>query len=83
MTNYKTVFPAGFFIGYGLGSYSVKDEYVSKQKYSGTLPGFNGAWVRFHDKNTYRLEFDYFNSSKICATKRDTNLCWYAGSAPL
>jgi len=41
--NYKTVFPAGNFVGYGLDSYSVKDEYVSKQKYSGSLPGFNGV----------------------------------------
>ena len=25
---------------YGLGNYSVKDEYISKEKYSGTLPLF-------------------------------------------
>jgi hypothetical protein len=67
--NYKTVFPAGIFVGYGLGSYSVKDEYISKEKYSGTLPYFNVEWVRFHDKNAYRLEFEYRNSSKISNNK--------------
>jgi hypothetical protein len=67
--SYKTIFPAGIFVGYGLGSYSVKDKYISKEKYSGTLPYFNVEWVRFHDKNAYRLEFEYRNSSKISNNK--------------
>ena len=62
---YKTVVPSGIFVGYSLGSYSVKDEYISKEKYSGTLPCFNVGWVRFHDKKGYRLEFEYRNSSNI------------------
>jgi len=41
--NYRTVFPTGIFVGYGLGSYSITDQYVSKQKYSGSLSCFNGA----------------------------------------
>jgi len=67
--SYKTVFPSGVFVSYGLGSYAVKDEYISKEEYSGTLPYFNVEWVRFHDKNAYRLEFDYRNSSKISNNK--------------
>jgi hypothetical protein len=67
--NYKTIFPSGIFAGYGLGSYSVKDEYISKEKYSGTLPYYNVAWVRFHDKHAYRLEFEYRNSSDISNNK--------------
>ena len=63
--NYKTVFPSGIFVGYGLGLYSVKDEYISKEKYSGTLPYFNVEWVRFHEMHAYRLEFEYSNSSDI------------------
>ncbi len=63
--NYKTVFPSGISIGYGIGSYSVKDEYISKEKYSGTLPYLNVEWVRFHNKNGYRLEFEYRNSTNI------------------
>ena len=69
MVNYKTVFPTGIFVGCGLGSYSVKDEYISSEKYSGTMPYFNVAWVRFHDTNAYRLEFEYRNSSKISNNK--------------
>jgi hypothetical protein len=63
--NYKTVFPTGIFCGYGQGLYSVKDNYISKEKYSGTLSYFNVEWVRFHNKNGYRLEFEYWNSANI------------------
>lgn len=63
--NYKTGFPSGISLDYGLGSYSVKDEYISKEKYSGTLPYLNLEWVRFHNKNAYRLEFEYRYSSNI------------------
>jgi len=63
--NYKSGFPSGISVGYGPGSYSVKDEYVSREKYSGTLLFFNLEWVRFHNKNAYRLEFEYGHSSNI------------------
>jgi hypothetical protein len=63
--NNKTVFPSGIMVGYGQGLYSVKDEYISKEKYSGTLPYFNLEWVRFHNKSAYRLEFEFRNSSNI------------------
>ncbi len=61
----KTMFPSGISVGYGQGLYSVKDEYISEEKYSGTLPYLNIEWVRFHNKNGYRLEFEYRNSTNI------------------
>ena len=63
--NYKTGFPSGISVDCGLGSYSVNDEYISREKYSGTLPYLNVEWVRFHSKNAYRLEFEYRYSSNI------------------
>jgi hypothetical protein len=63
--NYKTVFPSGISVGYGQGLLSVKDEYISKEIYSGNLPYLNVEWVRFHNKNGYRLEFEYRNSTSI------------------
>lgn len=62
---HKEVFPTGIFISYGQGSYSVKDEYISKEKYSGTMPYYSIEWIRFHDKNAYRLQFEYWKSSTI------------------
>jgi hypothetical protein len=63
--NFKTGFPSGISVDCGLGLYSVKDEYISKEKYSGILPYLNVEWVRFHNKNAYRLEFEYRYSSNI------------------
>jgi hypothetical protein len=63
--NNKTVFPSGISVGYGQGLFFVRDEYISEEKYSGTLPYLNVEWVRFHNKNAYRLEFEYRNSSNI------------------
>ena len=63
--NNKTVFPSGISVGYGQGLFSVKDEYISKEKYAGTLPYLNAEWVRFHSKNAYRLEFEFRHSTNI------------------
>jgi len=63
--NNKTVFPSGISVGYGQGLFSVKDEYISKEKYSGTLPYINLEWGRFHHKKAYHLEFEYRNSTNI------------------
>lgn len=63
--NNKTAFPSGILIGYGQGLFSVKDEYISKEKYSVTIPFFNLEWVRFHNRNACHLEFEYRNSSNI------------------
>lgn len=63
--NYKAIFPSGISFGYGLGSYSVIDEYISGERYSGRLPCLNLEWIRFHDKIAYRLEFEYQNSDNI------------------
>jgi len=67
--NHKTVFPSGIFLGYGQGLYSVKDEYISKEKYSGNLPYYNVEWVRFHNRNGYRLQFEYRKSTDISNNK--------------
>ena len=63
--SHRTVFPRGISVEYGLGNYSVRDEYVSKEKYSGTLPSFKANRSRFHNKYGYYLGLEYRNSSKI------------------
>ena len=60
-----SVFPSGILIDYGIGNYSVKDEYISEEKYSGTLPYYNVEWVRFRNNNGYRLQFEYRKSTNI------------------
>ena len=53
------IYPAGIFISYGIGPYSVRDDYISKERYSGLLPYYNVEWVHFKKKNGYRLQFEY------------------------
>jgi len=67
--NHNTIFSPGIFLGYGQGFYVVKDEYISKEKYSGSMPYYNVEWVRFHKRNGYRLEFEYWKTTDISNNK--------------
>jgi hypothetical protein len=59
------VYPAGLSLEYGMGNYSVKDEYISNEKYSGTLPFLSVGWARQHSKYVYRLRMIYRNAKDI------------------
>jgi len=63
--NYKTTLPTGITLHYGLGNFSVKDEYISKEKYSGSLPYLSANWTRFKNNSGLRLGFEFRNSSNI------------------
>jgi hypothetical protein len=63
--NHKIDYPSGIFLGYGQGAYAVKDEYISQEKYSGTIPYYTVEWIRFKNKNGYRLAYEYWNSTNI------------------
>lgn len=64
-TNHKSIFPEGVSLEYGIGSYAVTDEYISKEKYSGSLPYYSIAWTNQHSDYVYRLKIDFSNSSEI------------------
>ncbi len=72
--SHLNVYPGGISIEYGIGSYSVKDEYISKEKYSGTLPYYSFGWARKHNKYVYRLEMAYRNSNSINNYNVSTNI---------
>jgi len=57
--------PTGLSIQYGFGQYAMRDEYISKERYSGTLPSLSADWSRFHDKWGYRLKLEFRHSSEI------------------
>ena len=57
--------PSGISIKAGLGRYSVRDEYFSDEKYSGTLPYFSAAWSRFHEGGGYSIGVEHRSSSDI------------------
>lgn len=72
--SYLNVYPAGISFEYGIGNYSVKDEYISKEKYSGTLPYYSFGWARKHNKYVYRLEMVYRNSNDIYNNNVSTDI---------
>ena len=58
-------FPEGISIEYGIGSYAVTDEYISKEKYSGTMPHYGITWTNQHSNYVYHLKIDFSNSSEV------------------
>lgn len=61
----KPLFPSGISLEYGIGSFAVTDEYISKEKYSGSLPFYGISWYKPHDNYVYRLSMNYRYSSEI------------------
>jgi len=63
--SHEKVLPTGIFVSYGQGWYAVKDQYISKEQYSGMMPYYNLEWLRFRNKKGYRLQFEYRKSTDI------------------
>jgi hypothetical protein len=63
--NTDIIYPEGITIEYGIGNYAVTDEYISKEKYSGTLPYYSICWTNQHSNYVYHLKIDFSNSSEI------------------
>jgi hypothetical protein len=57
--------PSGISVKAGLGRYSVRDEYFSAEKYSGTLPYFSATWARLRERGGYRMGVEHRNSSEL------------------
>ncbi len=65
MQTLKSVFPGGISVEGGLGLYSVRDEYISQEKYSGTLECITISWSRFHEKHGFRVTLDLRRADEI------------------
>ena len=63
--NHRPIYPEGVSLEYGIGSYAVTDEYISKEKYSGSLPYYSIGWSNQHSNYVYHLGIDYRYSSDI------------------
>jgi hypothetical protein len=64
-SNHQSIFPEGISLEYGIGSYAVTDEYISKEKYSGSLPYYSITWANQHSNYVYHLKIDFSNSNEI------------------
>ena len=50
--NQKSVYPEDITIEYGVGSYAVTDDYISTEKYSGSMP-----YIEFSGQNLTMIMF--------------------------
>ncbi|MBU1011787.1 MAG: hypothetical protein KKG99_02175 [Bacteroidetes bacterium] len=62
---HRDIFPKGISFDYGIGNYSVQDDFFSGEKYSGSLPYIKLGWSRFHDKRAFQLYLEYRSSDEI------------------
>ncbi len=61
----QSIFPHGLGITFGIAKASLKDEYISNEKYSGQGTGFSVNWLKFHETYMYDLGMDVFSGSNI------------------
>jgi hypothetical protein len=61
----EILLPSGISLEYGIGSFAVTDEYISKEKYSGVLPYYGISWTKPHQNYVYHLSINYRYSSEI------------------
>jgi hypothetical protein len=64
-TGKKVSFPEGITVEYGIGSLAVTDEYISEEKYSGSIPYYSIGWSKQHSDYVYHLKIDFRNSPDI------------------
>jgi hypothetical protein len=57
--------PAGFTLALGAGPYAVRDEYISRDRYAGTLSYVRASWTHVGEGRGYRLGLGYGGSSEI------------------
>ncbi|MGD2034193.1 MAG: hypothetical protein PVF73_03995 [Bacteroidales bacterium] len=63
--HHDPVFPSGISVQYGFGRYSIRDEYISDNRYTGAFPEFSARWSNYHGNHGFELDFFYGQSSVI------------------
>ncbi|MGA3246423.1 MAG: hypothetical protein ABSE41_17520, partial [Bacteroidota bacterium] len=43
----------------GIGTFAVRDEYISGEKYSGSIPFYGVTWSKYHETYGFRLHLEY------------------------
>lgn len=59
------VYPGGISLQYGIGSYVLRDHYISPERYNGILPYYAIGWTRTHKRYIYKLSFAFSQSDDI------------------
>ncbi len=58
-------YPEGISLEYGMGSYAHTDEYISKEKYSGSLPYYKIGFSNRHETYVYQIGIEFRSATDI------------------
>ncbi len=61
----KNLLGDGIFVQDGLGYLALRDDYISDEKYSGSLSYLELGWLRSRDSSASRFSMEYRNSSDV------------------
>lgn len=61
----QAIFPFGLSLQAGLGSYAIRDEFISHEKYSGSLPVYLCMWTDATPRRASRISLEYRAGSEI------------------
>jgi hypothetical protein len=75
---HRSVFPTGLSVDYGFGQLSVRDEFFSKEKYSGGLPYFKVGWSKYGESNAFQLTLKYCNAKQISSNTFTANVVTFS-----
>lgn len=64
-TAVRSFFDEGLSMRGGVGSIAVRDEFISDEKYNGSIPFFGVGWSRFHGTYGFRLIMEFQSTSNL------------------
>ena len=62
---HRDVFPRGVAVEIGLGRTSHRDEFISPERYSGSLPYVGARWSRWHGDHGYEVHLAFRGSGDV------------------
>lgn len=75
---HREVFPGGAGFTWGVGPVTLQDEYISGERYSGSLPSFSAQWARFHGRSGFRVGMELASSSDVWSHRVSTAVTEFA-----
>ncbi len=87
--NVDSLLGDGISVQGGLGHLAIRDDYISQEVYSGTLPYVELIWLRSRDSSAYRLGLEYRDakeirnhniSTEVTQSALDLDYLYYVGS---
>jgi hypothetical protein len=64
-TGSRSLFGGGLTLQGGIGTFAVRDEYISGEKYSGSIPFYGVTWSKYHETYGFHLHLEYQNTSNL------------------